>query len=325
MTSELVKEYLQKFPDLPSLTLAKKIYADHWDKFKDVESVRGVIRIYRGSSGNWSRRGIKDTRFYDQKPVYKYNIPDGDTRAFEPYYLPKANNNILILGDMHFPYHDRVAIETSLDWGVKKGINTILLNGDILDFYQLSKFIKDPSTRRIKDEIAMLRLFLEGLKKDLPGVKIYYKMGNHEERFENYMKVKAPELFDISDFKLDVILHLAEYGVEYIGDKRKVMAGKLPILHGHEIRTSSSVNPARGIYLKIKKSAIANHYHQSSEHSETNFDGELSTVFSLGCLCDLHPEYAPYNNWNHGFAHAKINDDGTYRMFNARMCNYVVL
>ena len=37
--SEIVKAYLKKFPVLPSMTLAKKIYKENQTSFKDVDSV----------------------------------------------------------------------------------------------------------------------------------------------------------------------------------------------------------------------------------------------------------------------------------------------
>ena len=323
--SELVKEYLTKHPQMPSNTLAKMIYDENWQLFKDKEQVRTQIRYLRGAKGVKSLHELADKSFVDIKPLYKYNLPETDVRQFTPYILPKSADNILILSDIHFPYHDPRAIEVALDWGVEHGINTILLNGDILDFYQLSKFIKDPSVKNIRDEIEVAKQFFKGLNEQLPNVKVFYKMGNHEERFENYLKAKAPELFHIDEFRLDVILHLREYGIEYIGDKRKVMAGKLPILHGHEVSFSSSVNPARGLYLKTKESAVCSHLHRTSEHSDTNISDELSSTWSIGCLCDLHPEYAPYNSWNHGFARVKVSTDGSFQVFNARMYDYRIL
>ena len=44
-----------------------------------------------------------------------------------------------------------------------------------------------------------------------------------------------------------------------------VMAGKLPILHGHEINhIDRAVNPARGLFLKAKSWAACSHCHSTS-------------------------------------------------------------
>jgi hypothetical protein len=54
-------------------------------------------------------------------------------------------------------------------------------------------------------------------------------------------------------------------------------------------------------------SAMQGHNHQTSEHTESNMNGEITTTFSLGCLCELHPAYLPINKWNHGFALVDID------------------
>lgn len=47
----LLIEYLKKYPDTPTLTLAKIIYHDYSHIYKNVESVRYAIRYYRGKTG----------------------------------------------------------------------------------------------------------------------------------------------------------------------------------------------------------------------------------------------------------------------------------
>ncbi len=49
--SELIKQKLLEYPDLPSRTLARMIYAMNKDLFRDIETVRSRIRYYRGAMG----------------------------------------------------------------------------------------------------------------------------------------------------------------------------------------------------------------------------------------------------------------------------------
>ena len=130
-------------------------------------------------------------------------------------------------------------------------------------------------------------------------------LGNHEERYEAYLRTKAPELIGTADFTMDQLLRFGELGCELIQDKRVIKAGKLSIMHGHEFGRSvfSPVNPARGYYMRAK--GISHLWPQpsdKSEHSESNLDGKVVTTWSTGCLCELHPGYMPVNKWNHGFA-----------------------
>ena len=125
----------------------------------------------------------------------------------------------------------------------------------------------------------------------------------------------------IEEFELSNLLRFGELGIHLVEDKQVCHAGKLNILHGHEFgrSTFSPVNPARGYYTRAKESMIAGHNHQTSEHTESSLNGEIVTVWSTGCLSELHPDYMPINKWNRGFAHVKINKDGTYNVKNIRI------
>ena len=81
---------------------------------------------------------------------------------------------------------------------------------------------------------------------------------------------------------------------------------------------NSPVNPARGLFLKGYECAIESHYHRTSEHTEPTLLDKVITTWSLGCLCDLHPDYAPLNKWNHGFGLLYIDDKG-WKFVNKRI------
>ena len=48
--------------------------------------------------------------------------------------------------------------------GYSEGVNGILVNGDLLDFYKGSRFEQDPRKRGLMDEIEMAREFLRYLR-----------------------------------------------------------------------------------------------------------------------------------------------------------------
>ena len=63
---------------------------------------------------------------------------------------PKA----IFLTDIHFPYQDNDALEMALESGQKWGANAIYLNGDTMDCYQISRFIKDRRMRDMSEELS---------------------------------------------------------------------------------------------------------------------------------------------------------------------------
>lgn len=43
---------------------------------------------------------------------------------------------------------------------------------------------------------------------------------------------------------------------------------------------------------------------------------QVTGTWSTGCLCDLHPDYAPLNKWNHGFAFVEVFNGGKFEVQN---------
>jgi predicted phosphodiesterase len=319
----IVIDYLEKNPAMATRTLAKLIYNDHSLDFKNVEAVRSCIRIIRGE--HKQLKGVakyKRTEEEKRKSNGWKKLPESDYKEQEPYIMPKGNNRILILSDIHLPYHDVDALSIALEWAYDYKPNAIILNGDTMDMYQASRFIKDRRLRDLAGEIDMTRDFLRQLRDEF-DCPIYFKIGNHEARWENYLKTVAPELLGIGDFELKSILRFGELGVTEIKDKQIIKAGNLNIMHGHEFGQSvfSPVNVARGLYVRAKANAIIGHHHATSEHSEKDLQGNVVTTWSMGSLCGLSPEYMPYNKWNHGFAFVTTFDNGDFEVKNLRIIN----
>lgn len=229
----------------------------------------------------------------------------GEDVQVKDFIFPEHKRTLLI-SDLHIPYHETDAIEEAIKTAEKHDVDSVLINGDMLDLYKCSRFTKDPTRMNVIDELNMGVEFLKWIQGRLPKAKIYYKYGNHEERYELFLKSKAPELFGDAFWELRNRLGLDNLGVQEIKGKALVKYGALNIIHGHEFgeSTFSPVNPARGFFMRAKANVIAGHNHQTSEHHENNLNGDEIGCWSIGCLCELKPEYRPfaYTKWNWGFA-----------------------
>jgi len=257
------------------------------------------------------------------RPKNPYNLPESDEAIYEPYEL-KAKR-LLVLSDIHIPYHSIDAITCAFDYAKNEKPDAILLNGDTLDFFGLSRFAKDPKARSFAHELKTFKEFMDVLKSTF-NAKIYFKIGNHEERYFHFLWMKAHEIVGVEEFELENIIKSRAEGIEIIKDKRIMKAGDLNIIHGHEFGGSvfSPVNIARGLFLRGKVSAMQGHNHQTSEHTERDMNGRITTTFSLGSLCELHPAYLPINKWNHGFSIVDI-DGQNFEVRNKRIHNGKVL
>jgi predicted phosphodiesterase len=320
---EIVKEYLLKFPKASTMSISRLLVADYPIDFSNLETARASVRFYRGELGK-KKNNAKDivskrTELEKKQFMQKnFELPESDYEKQSEIIV--GNRNILFLSDIHFPYQNNDAIKLALDYGKSEKVDCVYLNGDTIDMYMLSRFIKDRRLRNMSEELEMTRNFLKDLQNHFQ-CPIYYKIGNHEERWQNFLKLQAPELLGIPDFELSTILKFGESGVQEVKSKQIAKAGKLPLLHGHEFFSGFAppVNPARGLYLKAKESSIIGHHHRTSEHTEVSLSGDVTTTWSVGCLCGLQPEYMPFNSWNNGFAHIKVEKNGDYEVNNLRI------
>jgi len=324
--SDIAREFRKEFPDMPTLKLARIMYADNKLIFKDVEACRTLLRLIEGKLGDSHRKYLKnkDLVMKENRPLNPYNLPESYEEQREPFVLPVCCDNILLISDLHIPYHNIPAVTIALDYGKKEKVNTIFINGDLLDCHSISKFESDPKKRSIKQEFDATGEFLTKLRKAFPKALIYWLKGNHCIRWEKFLYSKVREIWDDDYFFLEERLQLNSVGVKILDDKVLVKAGKLSITHGHHIFKGAftPVNPSRGAFLRAKQSLIVGHLHRPSHHPETDLDGKIISCWSTGCLCELRADYSPLvGNTMHGFAHIQLSKNGDYTVKNYSIIN----
>lgn len=332
---QIIIEYLRnpEYAKLPRAKLARIIKNENPLVFESAESVRSYLRIIVGKSGTPKKGNqiMPEFQEIEDRPSNPYNLPKSDETDNEPFILPHFAH-VAILSDIHVPYHSIKAITAVLDYYESKKPDALILNGDIIDMYQGSRFVRDPRKRSIAEELKAMSELVSVLRDKLQ-CPVYFKEGNHEERYDHLLFTKAKEIVGVEEFELEAIIRKRIPDVTYIKDKRIIMIGGkngkngLSVIHGHEFGKSffSPVNPARGLFLRAKASALQGHQHQSSEHSEKDINDKLTTCWSTGCLSELYPDYAKYNKWNHGFAEVFVHADGTYNVHNIRIKDGYIL
>jgi len=311
--TDIVKDAIRRFEHFPTRAIARYLLHNYGPLFDgNIEKIRSAIRYQTGNIGEKNRKDNKNILPHSPQPLpptWRKHRPD--------YKLPPGL--WLIMGDIHLPFHEPKPIEAAVKYGQMQKVDGILLDGDIQDCASVS-FWPSAIKRDFDKEVEIFIDFLDFLDCEFPAAKKVYKPGNHEFRLPRYYQAKAPELIGLPLQAVDNILGLEHRGIEFLDYHQKVMAGKLPILHGHEMRISSPVNPARGLALKAKTWAMCAHFHRTSEHPSTNLQGTLLTTWSIGCLCDLSPDYSPYSNdWNWGFALVNVEKNGNFEVINKRI------
>ena len=218
-----------------------------------------------------------------------------------------------VISDLHIPEHDKRTIEL---WEKKcRDSDGILINGDLMECASVSRH-KNIKRYDIEEEIEKTQQFLAWLRSRFPRARIVFKEGNHDDMMPRYLADKCPELTSVKQLQLPILLDLAKYGVEWVADKRVIMLGKLPVLHGHEFRGGGGLKPAKWLYDRTRHSALCGHFHKTDKHTEKDIKSKLHITWTVGCARFLHPDWMPQNRWNHGFARVEVANDGRYHVDN---------
>lgn len=314
-SGKLARDYCERHKSASSRSIASMLMRDAPAVYRDYEHARTMVRSARGENGRHTRAHGK--RVPAEKPM-KFFMPVSDAKPVVPAALDLQGKG-LIISDLHIPYHDQSACDLAVNHAIDAGhTDWLLINGDFLDAYQLSRWEKDPRKRRFSGEIETGREVLKALREVFK--RVVYKLGNHEVRYQSYMRAKASELLGVPEFELKSLLKADEIGVEMVEANQVIHLGPVNVIHGHEytFAISNPVSPARGLFLRAGLSAICSHFHRTTQHSAADIRRNPVSCWSIGCLCELSPEYSPLNSWNHGFALVE-NDRGNIHVDNRRI------
>jgi len=256
------------------------------------------------------------------------HVIEGDLRPVNIIDITSRETGVLC--DVHAPFHALYRSEsgelygpymTALQYLKDRNCGTVLLNGDFMDCYQLSRHEKIEKKRDFFWELDVTRGLLLHLRQYFgDNVRIIYREGNHEERLPRLLATKLPELHGLTS--IPELLRLSELGIEWVGERDRIRVGSLWIDHGHEWFGSGGVNPARAYRMKAGDNVMVGHVHRTTyDNFKRPLDGTLYAGWSVGCLCDLNPHYAPRNAWNHGCAVVTLFDDGEFMVDNRIIFN----
>jgi len=319
--AELVRATLRRFPHVPKKTLAKYLITQYPTLFvnkdgqTDVENARDSIRYYTKAKGMPHAKSLSDENYCPHEA------------KFPPSIMPKRTPYImkpglwLVMADAHVPFHDVKALECVIEYGQTQKVNGLFLNGDIQDCEAVG-FWPVIGKRDFNLEVELTIDFLDFLRNEFKGKPIIWKPGNHEDRLKRYYTNNAPQLANLPEAEMEMILSLESRNIEFLGYKQKVLFGKLPVLHGHELRGGNAnlVNPARWLFLKAKTIAMCSHFHRVSKHEERTLNKKDIVTWTTGCLCSLEPDYNPEaNNWTHGFSLINLESNGEFEVENRRI------
>jgi predicted phosphodiesterase len=318
--SAIARAIVAENPDHPARGLARMLVQETKGAVTIEQARRRIARIL-GVNGKKHREACKP---HAPRPPrisgVEYRLPPTMAEHWEPHDFGVVGL-VGVISDVHVPYHDERAVNAAIGHLLEAGIDGLVINGDLCDFYAISRFSKDPRRRDFSAELEACRDFIGWIRELFPKIPIALAAGNHEERWQNYIFQHAPELSKEKFMCLQQWLHLDKHDITLVENQRPIMLGKLPTMHGHQLARgfAAPVNPARGAWMKAQATCLIGHHHQTSVHATSNMTHEEITTWSTGCLSFLSPEYSRVNQYNHGFAMVRVHEDGEFDVTNFRI------
>lgn len=207
----------------------------------------------------------------------------------------------MFMGDTHVPFHNKKAINTALKFMRSFKPHRLYLVGDIIDFYAVSRFDKDPERiTGLQAEINETKEMLSKIRKVDKSIDILYLEGNHEVRLQRYLW-KHPEISSLNALNIVNLLGLKDLDIKYIKQTQTHVYHKFVIEHGDVVRQQSAYT-ARAQLDKKGMSGISGHTHRLGTHYKTDMSGNYVWCEN-GCMCELNPEYVVgMPNWMNGFS-----------------------
>lgn len=233
---------------------------------------------------------------------------------------------ILIIPDVHVPYHDKRAWKLMLKAArAFKPEHTIIM-GDFIDCYSVSSHSKDPNRAlKMQEEVEETKKALDEISSIKSSNKVFIA-GNHEDRMQRFLQDKAPELFNM--ISIPKILELKEKGFKYVPYKQSYRLGKLNLTHD----TGSAGRYAHYKALDtFQHNVVIGHVHRIGYAVEGNAQGERHLTATFGWLGDINSvdymhRIKVARDWSLGFGIGYLDPKtGTVYTVPVPIINYTVM
>jgi len=237
--------------------------------------------------------------------------------------MSEKYKRIMVTSDYHIPYMDKKAYGAMKTYAKEYKPDVFVINGDLLDFYSISKFDKSPRRKTtFKEEIDLGKTCLTELKKILPSkTQIIYLEGNHENRLQRYLW-GHPEFEGLEQLYLENLLDLNAKDIKFVGvdgdywknDTGHIKLGDTFVMHGDNRLNGAKggMNAAYNTMKSIGNSTIIGHTHRLS-HKSHKSPYHNWVAMEAGCLCN-HTGSA---DWQQGFA--------TFELYRGKGVNYQII
>lgn len=206
---------------------------------------------------------------------------------------------VVFLSDIHVPYHEPEIVASALRMVKRVKPHRVVLNGDIGDFFQLSRFNTSQSRMdKLQEEIDSANAIREAVRRAAPDAIIDETEGNHDSRIITYVVNNARALKSLRALEPENLFRYRDLEFNWHPGAGFLLRRHFLVKHGTIVRKDSGAS-AKAEMEQAGVSGISGHVHRLGTYRKAGYSQRQWT--EQGCLCRTDPDYvvgAP--NWVQG-------------------------
>jgi hypothetical protein len=200
----------------------------------------------------------------------------------------------LVINDLHIPFENKPLVDLVLHAAKDINVNRIIINGDLLDFYNLS--MHGPAhpdvSFSLEDEFHAGNEFLIKLRKMFPTQHIVFLYGNHCDRLDRFIIKNSKQFYNM--LTVENMLYLDNLKIEYYHYNHCYRVDETNLYIQHSPPSYGQNGARTSLLTKMDASFIYGCTHRKQVACITGHSGEIYTCYFNGWLGSItaSPEHA---------------------------------
>lgn len=240
----------------------------------------------------------------------------------------------MVANDFHIPWHCERNVELVLDIFEDLNLDRLILNGDILDFYNINMHgPKHPDIQKtLQDELDAGREFFHNLRKRFPKKHIVFNAGNHLFRLDRFILANAKPFWNI--LTADKYLNLKELNIEYYPYNNKYRIEKTNCFVQHSPPSYGINGAMTSLKKKLDQTYIYGCTHRVQHACLTSASGQIYSAYFNGWLGSTnatkeHEQIYSYTkgheNWQSAFCIVTVKNQKQFHVNQYLIKNHSVV
>ena len=237
----------------------------------------------------------------------------------------RSVSRILVIPDVHAPFHDRRAWDVMMAFARIWRPDTIVQVGDLIDGYTVSRHPKDPRVASVLEQETTATKAIREELDSLGAERKCLTVGNHDSNLERTLMEKCPAL--LGSLNIDSLLGLSEHRWMVVPYKQHLTIGHLHFTHEAGFCGANAVRQTGELY---HHNILFGHTHRLGADYFGDVLGRRYVSASLGWLgraecAEYEHDMRKKRHWQHGFGAVEMERDGTFQLQVMPIVDYRVI